>query len=70
MRAAAWPVPHAGPAGIEAGERCPRPDDTPTIPGLDNSFARFVPWHAGHAGGRLAVTSASNGFRQSLHSYS
>lgn len=44
-----------------------RPEAAPTIPGLDRSFARFTPWHAGQAAGRSAVTNASKGFSQSRH---
>jgi hypothetical protein len=47
-----------------------RAEATPTIPGLDSSFARFTPWHEGQTAGRAAVTNASNGFSQSRHSYS
>ena len=32
----------------------------PTIPGLDKSFCRSSPSHAGHTGARSAVTNASN----------
>ena len=59
-----WPprAPHIG----ADGARSPRlAAPTPTIPGLDRSFARFAPWHAGHDGVRSAVTKASNGFLQS-----
>jgi hypothetical protein len=62
------PEPHEGAAGID--DPLDRPDATPTIPGVESSFARFVPWQMGHAALRSAVTSASNGLQQSLHSYS
>jgi hypothetical protein len=44
--------------------------ETPTIPGVESSFARLVPWQVGQLGGRLAVTSASKGASQSRHWYS
>ena len=44
-----------------------RVETVPTIPGLERSFARLTPWHAGQAAGRSVVTNASNGFSQSRH---
>ena len=42
----------------------------PTSPGLESSFDRVPPLHAGHTGLRSAVTNASKGLLQSRHRYS
>jgi hypothetical protein len=51
------PAPHP-PDGC--GDDDGRGAATPTMPGLERSFASFVPLQAGHAGARFAVTKASN----------
>jgi hypothetical protein len=43
---------------------------TPTIPGLERSFASFSLWQPGHDGVRATVTKASNCLPQSLQEYS
>jgi len=51
------PAPHP-PDGC--GDDAARGALTPTMPGLERSFASLVPWQPGHAGVLLAVTNASN----------
>lgn len=65
-----WPprAPHMGAEGMAHVSDLPLL--TPTLPGLESSLARFDPWHDGHDGIRRGVTNASNGLRQSRHSYS
>jgi hypothetical protein len=42
----------------------------PTMPGVESSFWRSPPSHAGQAGARLAVTKASNWRPQPRQAYS
>ena len=61
------PPPQTGREG--AAQASLRWLETPTMPGLESRFSRFFPWHDGHSGWRLAVTSVSNGASQSRHWY-
>ena len=62
------PIPHPPVAGMACD--CARPFPAPTMPGVDNSFARLALRQPGHSGVRSAVTNASNVRPQSPHRYS
>jgi hypothetical protein len=67
----AQPAPPAPHPPLEGwGEDGVRGAAVPTMPGLESCLDSSDPWHAGHAGVRVAVTKASNCRPQSRHAYS